>query len=175
MAAARPNAATSAVAHLRFVRMGPRKLRRVADAIRGKSVREALVLLKFADVFAAEPIEKLVKVGRRQRRQQSRYERRRAVHHAHHRRRRPGRTFHQAPGSARARPRVLQAQASLARDGRRERNAAEASRAAPGRLGRAVDRASRRTPPRRPSRPLAQEESRATGSKADRAAAGSSE
>lgn len=50
-----------AVAHLRFVRTGPRKLRRVADAIRGKSVREALVLLKYADVFAAEPIEKLVR------------------------------------------------------------------------------------------------------------------
>jgi large subunit ribosomal protein L22 len=54
-------AASRAVAHLRFVRTGPRKLRRVADAIRGKSVREALVLLKFADVFAAEPIEKLVR------------------------------------------------------------------------------------------------------------------
>lgn len=53
--------ATKAVAHLRFVRTGPRKLRRVADAIRGKSVAEALVLLKFADVFAAEPIEKLVR------------------------------------------------------------------------------------------------------------------
>lgn len=50
-----------AVAHLRFVRAAPRKLRRVADAIRGKSVREALVLLKFAEVFAAEPIEKLVR------------------------------------------------------------------------------------------------------------------
>ncbi len=53
--------APQAVAHLRFVRTGPRKLRRVADAIRGKSVREALVLLKFAEVFAAEPIEKLVR------------------------------------------------------------------------------------------------------------------
>ncbi|HZZ00292.1 MAG TPA: 50S ribosomal protein L22 [Candidatus Baltobacteraceae bacterium] len=51
----------NAVAHLRFVRMAPRKLRRVADAIRGKSVREALVMLKFADVYAAEPIEKLVR------------------------------------------------------------------------------------------------------------------
>jgi large subunit ribosomal protein L22 len=50
-----------AVAHLRFVRVGPRKLRRVADAIRGKSVREALVQLKFAGVFAAEPLEKLLK------------------------------------------------------------------------------------------------------------------
>ena len=50
-----------AVAHLRFVRTAPRKLRRVADAIRGKSVREALVTLQFAGVFAAEPIEKLVR------------------------------------------------------------------------------------------------------------------
>ena len=50
-----------AVAHLKFARMGPRKLRRVADAIRGKSVREALVLLQFAGVFAAEPLEKLVR------------------------------------------------------------------------------------------------------------------
>jgi large subunit ribosomal protein L22 len=50
-----------AVAHLRFVRTAPRKLRRVADAIRGKSVREALVVLKFAEVYAADPIEKLVR------------------------------------------------------------------------------------------------------------------
>ncbi len=41
--------------------MAPRKLRRIADAIRGKNVREALVLLKFADVYAAEPIERLVR------------------------------------------------------------------------------------------------------------------
>lgn len=54
-------ARTQAAAHLRFVRMGPRKLRRVADAIRGMSVREALVTLKFADVYAAEPIERLLR------------------------------------------------------------------------------------------------------------------
>ncbi|MFN2461259.1 MAG: 50S ribosomal protein L22 [Candidatus Velthaea sp.] len=52
---------TEAVAHLKFARVGPRKLRRVADAIRGKSVREALVLLQFAGVFAAEPLQKLLK------------------------------------------------------------------------------------------------------------------
>ncbi|HEY8313109.1 MAG TPA: 50S ribosomal protein L22 [Candidatus Baltobacteraceae bacterium] len=52
---------TQALAHLKFARMGPRKLRRVADAIRGKSVAEALVLLQFAGVFAAEPIEKLLR------------------------------------------------------------------------------------------------------------------
>jgi large subunit ribosomal protein L22 len=53
--------AGQATARLKFVRMAPRKLRRVADAIRGKSVREALVLLQFAGVYAAEPIEKLVR------------------------------------------------------------------------------------------------------------------
>src|SRR5579875_298774 len=52
---------SEALAHLKFVRMGPRKLRRVADAIRGKSVREALVLLQFSGVFAADPIAKLLK------------------------------------------------------------------------------------------------------------------
>jgi large subunit ribosomal protein L22 len=52
---------TQAVAHLKFARVGPRKLRRVADAIRGKTVKEALVLLKFSGVFAAEPIERLLR------------------------------------------------------------------------------------------------------------------
>lgn len=56
-----PAERTQAVAHLRFARMAPRKLRRVADAIRGKNVKDALVLLKFSGVFAAEPIEKLVR------------------------------------------------------------------------------------------------------------------
>lgn len=52
---------TEAVAHLKFARVGPRKLRRVADAIRGRSVREALILLQFSGVFAAEPIQKLLR------------------------------------------------------------------------------------------------------------------
>jgi large subunit ribosomal protein L22 len=52
---------SEALAHLKFARVGPRKLRRVADAIRGKKVREALVLLQFSGVFASEPIEKLLK------------------------------------------------------------------------------------------------------------------
>ncbi len=52
---------SEALAHLKFARVGPRKLRRVADAIRGKTVREALVLLKFSGVFASEPIEKLLR------------------------------------------------------------------------------------------------------------------
>jgi large subunit ribosomal protein L22 len=52
---------TQALAHLKFARMGPRKLRRVADAIRGRSVQEALTLLRFSGVFAAEPMEKLLR------------------------------------------------------------------------------------------------------------------
>ena len=61
MTAVATAARTEAVAHLKFARIGPRKLRRVADAIRGKTVREALVLLKFSGVFASEPIEKLLR------------------------------------------------------------------------------------------------------------------
>jgi large subunit ribosomal protein L22 len=56
-----PAERTQALAHLKFARVGPRKLRRVADAIRGKTVREALVLLKFSGVFASEPMEKLLR------------------------------------------------------------------------------------------------------------------
>jgi large subunit ribosomal protein L22 len=56
-----PGSRQEAVAHLKFARVGPRKLRRVADAIRGKSVKEALVLLQVAGVFAAEPMEKLLR------------------------------------------------------------------------------------------------------------------
>jgi len=52
---------SEAVAHLKFARMAPRKLRRVADAIRGRKVQEALVLLQFSGVFAARPLEKLVR------------------------------------------------------------------------------------------------------------------
>jgi|HubBroStandDraft_2_1064218.scaffolds.fasta_scaffold104492_3 large subunit ribosomal protein L22 len=52
---------TQALAHLKFARMGPRKLRRVADAIRGRKVQEALTMLRFSIVYAAEPIEKLLR------------------------------------------------------------------------------------------------------------------
>ena len=61
MSATEVPARAEAVARLQFARMAPRKLRRVADAIRGKSVKEALVLLRFAGVFAAAPIEKLLR------------------------------------------------------------------------------------------------------------------
>ncbi|TAM92569.1 50S ribosomal protein L22 [bacterium] len=52
---------SEAHAHLKFARMGPRKLRRVADAVRGKTVKDALALLKFTPVYAAEVIEKLLR------------------------------------------------------------------------------------------------------------------
>ncbi|MDE2571551.1 MAG: 50S ribosomal protein L22 [bacterium] len=52
---------TEAHAHLKFAHMGPRKLRRVADAVRGKSVKDALALLKFTPVYGAEVIEKLLR------------------------------------------------------------------------------------------------------------------
>jgi large subunit ribosomal protein L22 len=52
---------SQAFAKLKFARVGPRKLRRVADAIRGKRVDEALVILQFADVFAAKPLERLLR------------------------------------------------------------------------------------------------------------------
>ncbi|HEY4441738.1 MAG TPA: 50S ribosomal protein L22 [Candidatus Elarobacter sp.] len=61
MATATTAERAEALAHLKFARVGPRKLRRVADAIRGKTVREALVLLQFSGVFASEPIAKLLK------------------------------------------------------------------------------------------------------------------
>jgi large subunit ribosomal protein L22 len=51
----------TAAAHLRFTRMAPRKLRRAADAIRGMRVAEALVVLKFAGVYAAKPLERLLR------------------------------------------------------------------------------------------------------------------
>lgn len=61
MAETETQARSEALAHLKFARIGPRKLRRVADAIRGRTVREALVLLQFSGVFASEPLEKLLK------------------------------------------------------------------------------------------------------------------
>ena len=49
-----------AKATLRMYRQSPRKVRLVADAIRGKKVEEALTLLRFADKRAALPVQKLV-------------------------------------------------------------------------------------------------------------------
>ena len=45
----------------RYVRMSPRKVRRVVDMVRGKSVDEALTILKYAPQIASEPVSKVVK------------------------------------------------------------------------------------------------------------------
>ena len=44
----------------RFVRMSDRKLRRVADLVRGKKVPEALRILHFTPKYAAVPLEKTI-------------------------------------------------------------------------------------------------------------------
>ena len=47
-------------AKLRFIRSSPRKMRIVADQVRGKAVTEALNLLHFLPQKAAAPIEKTI-------------------------------------------------------------------------------------------------------------------
>jgi large subunit ribosomal protein L22 len=48
-------------AKLRFVRMGPRKGRLVADLIRGKGSEEAVNILRFTQKAAAKVVSKLLK------------------------------------------------------------------------------------------------------------------
>lgn len=45
----------------RFVRIAPRKVRIVIDLIRGKSVDEALAILRYVPKAASEVVEKVVK------------------------------------------------------------------------------------------------------------------
>ncbi|MGB9802958.1 MAG: 50S ribosomal protein L22 [Desulfofundulus sp.] len=45
----------------RHVRISPRKVRQVVDLIRGKSVREALAILRFTPKRAAVPVAKVIK------------------------------------------------------------------------------------------------------------------
>jgi large subunit ribosomal protein L22 len=47
-------------ASLRFLRIAPRKVRLVADLVRGKSVEEALGTLRFAAKAASLPVKKLL-------------------------------------------------------------------------------------------------------------------
>ena len=51
---------TSASATARYVRVTPMKARRVIDLVRGKSVSEALAILKYAPQGAAKPVAKVV-------------------------------------------------------------------------------------------------------------------
>ncbi len=50
-------------AKLRYLRIAPRKVRLVADLVRGKSIEEAQTILNFLTKKAAEPLSKLLKQG----------------------------------------------------------------------------------------------------------------
>ncbi|MBE9221952.1 50S ribosomal protein L22 [Cyanobacterium stanieri LEGE 03274] len=45
----------------RYIRMSPSKVRRVLDQIRGRSYREALIILEFMPYRACEPIIKVLR------------------------------------------------------------------------------------------------------------------
>lgn len=45
----------------RYIRMSPNKVRRVLDQIRGRSYREALIILEFMPYRACEPISKVLR------------------------------------------------------------------------------------------------------------------
>jgi len=47
-------------AQARYVRMTPMKVRRVVDLVRGRSVADALTILKFAPQAASEPVAKVI-------------------------------------------------------------------------------------------------------------------
>jgi large subunit ribosomal protein L22 len=53
--------AQQATGHAKFIRITPRKMRLVVDAIRGKSVKDAEDLLKFIPKNASLPISKVLK------------------------------------------------------------------------------------------------------------------
>jgi len=59
-ATAEDTAAPRARAQARYVRMTPMKVRRAVDLVRGRSVADALAILKFAPQAAAEPVAKVV-------------------------------------------------------------------------------------------------------------------
>jgi large subunit ribosomal protein L22 len=50
----------SAVAKARFVQVSPRKARRVIDLVRGRSVADALEILRWAPQAASEPVAKVI-------------------------------------------------------------------------------------------------------------------
>lgn len=45
----------------RYIRMSPHKVRRVLDQIRGRSYREALIILEFMPYRACEPVTKVLR------------------------------------------------------------------------------------------------------------------
>ena len=51
---------TDIVAHARYIRISPQKVRLVLDLVRGKDVVDALTILRFVPNRAAEPISKVL-------------------------------------------------------------------------------------------------------------------
>jgi large subunit ribosomal protein L22 len=49
-----------ATANIRYLRMAPRKVRAIADLVRGKNAGEAINLLRFTPKAAAMPLRKLL-------------------------------------------------------------------------------------------------------------------
>jgi len=45
----------------KYIRISPRKVRQVVDLIRGKKIGEAIAILKFTPIRAADAVEKVVK------------------------------------------------------------------------------------------------------------------
>tara|TARA_Y100000589_G_scaffold251386_1_gene239757 strand:- start:6433 stop:6819 length:387 start_codon:yes stop_codon:yes gene_type:complete len=56
-----PNTIQKAVAHGNYVRGSASKVRRVLDQIRGKSYRDALIMLEFMPYRSTEPITKVLR------------------------------------------------------------------------------------------------------------------
>ena len=54
-------ASTQALAHARFVRGSVSKVRRVLDQIRGRSYRDALIMLEFMPYRSTGPITKVLR------------------------------------------------------------------------------------------------------------------
>jgi large subunit ribosomal protein L22 len=48
-------------AKLRYLRIAPRKVRAIADLVRGKQVEEALATLRYTPKAAAKPVAKLIR------------------------------------------------------------------------------------------------------------------
>ncbi|MEY8018021.1 50S ribosomal protein L22 [Mycobacterium servetii] len=55
-----PSAFPTATAKARFVRVSPTKARRVIDLVRGRSVADALDILRWAPQAASEPVAKVI-------------------------------------------------------------------------------------------------------------------
>jgi large subunit ribosomal protein L22 len=52
---------TASTAHLRHLRLAPRKVRVIADTVRGKQVEAALAQLRWTPKAAAKPVAKLIR------------------------------------------------------------------------------------------------------------------